>query len=53
MANNHLGDLRRSAALMTFGPGSVVDFRADGAAVSAVAGGLEEWDRSFPTGWPS
>ena len=48
MANNHLGDLRRSAALMTFGPGAVVDFRADGAAVSAVAAGLEEWDRSFP-----
>ena len=33
---------------MTFGPGSVVDFRADGAPVSAVAAGLEEWDRSFP-----
>jgi len=48
MANNRLGDLRRSAAVMTFGPGSVVDFRADDAAVSAVAAGLEEWDRSFP-----
>ena len=48
MASNRLGELRRSAALMTFGPGAVVDFRADGAAVSAVAGGLEEWDRSFP-----
>ena len=33
---------------MTFGPGSVVDFRADGAPVSAVAAGLEEWDRCFP-----
>ena len=33
---------------MTFGPGSVVDFRADGAPVSAVAAGLEEWDRAFP-----
>ena len=33
---------------MTFGPGSVVDFRADGAPVSAIAAGLEEWDRSFP-----
>ena len=33
---------------MTFGPGSIVDFRVDGAAVSAVAAGLEEWDRSFP-----
>lgn len=33
---------------MTFGPGAVVDFRADGAPVSAVAAGLEEWDNSFP-----
>lgn len=48
MANNRLGELRRSAALMTFGPGSVVDFRADGAPVSAVVAGLEEWDNSFP-----
>ena len=48
MANNRLGNLRRSAAVMTFGPGSVVDFRADGAPVSAVSAGLEEWDRSFP-----
>lgn len=48
MANNRLGELRRSAAVMTFGPGSVVDFRANGAPVSAVAAGLEEWDRSFP-----
>ena len=47
MANDRLGELRRSAALMTFGPGSVVDFRADDAAVSAVAAGLEEWDSSF------
>ena len=48
MANNHIGELRRSAAVMTFGPGSVVDFRADGAPVSVVAAGIEEWDRSFP-----
>ncbi len=48
MANNRLGELRRSAVVMTFGPGSVVDFRADDAPVSAVAAGLEEWDRSFP-----
>ena len=45
MANNRLGELRRSTAVMTFGPGSVVDFRADGAPVSGVAAGLEEWDR--------
>lgn len=48
MANNQLGELRGSAAVTTCGPGSVVDFRADGAPVSAVAAGLEEWDRSFP-----
>ena len=48
MAANALGRLRRSSALLTFGPGAVVDFRADGAPVSAVTAGLEEWDRSFP-----
>lgn len=32
---------------MTFGPGSIVDFRSEGAPISAVVGGLEEWDRSF------
>lgn len=47
MANNRLGELRRSTVVMTFGPGSVVDFRVDGAPVSAVAAGLEEWDASF------
>ena len=47
MARNLLGSLRRSAAAITFGPGSVVDFRGDGGAVSAVAAGLEEWDRCF------
>ena len=48
MANKDLGELRRSTAVMTFGPGSIIDFRADGAPISAVAAGLEEWDRSFP-----
>ena len=48
MPENRLGELRRSAAIMTFGPGAVVDFRADGGAVSGVAAGLDEWDRSFP-----
>lgn len=45
---NELQDLRRSAVVSTFGPGSVVDFRAGGGAVSGIAAGLEEWDRSFP-----
>lgn len=44
---NDLQELRRSAVVSTFGPGSVVDFRAGGGAVSGVAAGLEEWDRSF------
>jgi hypothetical protein len=47
MARNELGDVRRSAAVATFGPGAVVDFRADKATISAVAAGLEEWDRNF------
>jgi hypothetical protein len=45
--NNALGELRRSSVVMTFAPGAVVDFRADGAPVSAVVAGLEEWDSSF------
>ena len=48
MADNLLGELRRSTVVMTFGPGAVVDFRAEGAPVSAVTAGLEEWDRNFP-----
>lgn len=45
-----LGELRRSAAAATFGPGAIVDFRAGEATISAVAAGLEEWDRNFPPG---
>jgi hypothetical protein len=48
MARNDLGELRRSAAALGFGPGAIVDFRAGDAAISAVAAGLEEWDRNFP-----
>ena len=48
MAKNELGKIRRSAAVTTYGPGSVVDFRADGSPISAVAAGLDEWDTSFP-----
>ena len=47
MANNQLGELRRSSVVTTFGPGAVVDFRADGASVSGVVAGLEEWDNWF------
>lgn len=48
MARNDLGELRRSAAVVTFGPGAIIDFRAGDATISAVAAGLEEWDDSFP-----
>src|SRR5271163_1028539 len=45
---NDVGNLRRSAAVSTFGPGAVVDFRSGGAALSGVVAGLEEWDSNFP-----
>jgi len=48
MSRNEIGNLRRSAAASLFGPGAVVDFRAGDAPISAVAAGLEEWDRNFP-----
>lgn len=48
MADNRVGELRRSAVIMTYAPGSIVDMRADGAPVSGVSAGLEEWDRSAP-----
>lgn len=44
---NDLQELRRSGVVSTFGPGSVIDFRAGGSAVSGIAAGLEEWDNSF------
>ncbi|POF61627.1 DUF1998 domain-containing protein [Novacetimonas maltaceti] len=48
MARYELGEIRRSAAVTTFGPGAIVDFRAGDATISAVAAGLEQWDESFP-----
>lgn len=45
---NELGKLRRSAVISTFAPGAIVDFRAEGAPISGVVAGLEEWDSSFP-----
>jgi hypothetical protein len=53
MANNELGKLRRSAILMNYGPGAIIDFRAGkhGAAVSVVSAGLEQWDdRTYSKG---
>lgn len=48
MANNDIGDVRRSAVLANFAPGAVADFRTGRAAISAVVAGLEEWDRNAP-----
>lgn len=45
--SNDLKELRRSAVVTTFGPGAVVDFRAENAPVSGIIAGLEEWDSSF------
>lgn len=42
-----LGNLRRSMVVLTFGPGSIIDFRVDGSPVSAIVAGLEEWDTNF------
>ena len=46
MADNLIGEIRRSAVIMTYAPGSVMDMRAEGAPVSGVSAGLEEWDRN-------
>ena len=48
MPDNLIGEIRRSAVVMTFAPGSIMDMRADGGPVSAVSAGLEEWDRGAP-----
>lgn len=44
----YVGDLRRSAAASTFGPGAIADFRTpEGAPVSVVMPCIEEW-QSWP-----
>lgn len=48
MADNSVGELRRSAVLMTYAPGAIMDMRAGRGPVSGVSAGLEEWDRSAP-----
>lgn len=48
MTHNDVGDVRRSAALMTFGPGSIVDMRAGDSPVSGVHCGLEDWEVEAP-----
>ena len=48
MPNNDLGEIRRSAIILTAAPGAVVDFRAEGSPISAVVTGLDDWDDNFP-----
>lgn len=48
MPDNLIGEIRRSAVVMTFAPGAIMDMRADGGPVSAVSAGLEEWDLGAP-----
>lgn len=48
MANNLVGELRRSAVVMTYAPGAIMDMRSGKGPVSGVSAGLEEWDRSAP-----
>ena len=40
-----IGKIRRSQVISTYGPGAIVDFRSlAGAPISAVSGGLDDWD---------
>ncbi len=44
MPENKLGESRRSHCIGNFGPGAIVEFRQDGAAISVVVGGQHLWD---------
>ena len=49
MPHQQLNPLRRSQAIMPFGPGAVLDVRAqDGGLASVVIAGLEGWDACAP-----
>lgn len=45
MPDNEIGKVRQSSVVMNYGPGAIIDFRVPvtGAAVSVIAGGLEQW----------
>ncbi len=48
MAKNILGEMRRAQVIMS-GPGCILDFRTpDGASVSVIAAGLDDWDFTAP-----
>ena len=49
--HNELGEIRRSQVVSTYGPGSIVAYRAGrsgDAAISVVAAGLETWEEVPP-----
>ena len=48
MRRNYLGEMRRGL-LLTQGPGSILEFRVDDAAVSVIFPGLELWEQYAPT----
>lgn len=44
-----IGEVRRSQVITTFGPGAIIDMRAQakgGGPVSVVVAGIDEWDRA-------
>lgn len=48
-----IGEVRRSQVITTFGPGAIIDMRAQakgGGPVSVVVSGIDEWDRSASAG---
>lgn len=48
MTFNDVNPLRRSTAVVTSGPGALVDARAGSAPVSGIHAGLESWDTEAP-----
>lgn len=48
MSSNKVNEVRRSSAITTSGPGSLVDARAGSAPVSGIHCGLESWDKEAP-----
>ena len=51
MTRNDAGEIRRSSVVTTFGPGSIIDLKADdgfGGPIAGCAAGLDEWDDNAP-----
>ena len=49
MANNELGEVRRSSVLMNYGPGAIVNFSVGTAPVSVISGGQDAWENRMNT----